>query len=110
MESPKDRTPWLLVIPTRVGQVYPYSDALLAVTCDGHPYIAAELARFGLRAVQDGDREKTFVATPEQFECVAHLIRPRRRRRLSDAEKARRAALISPGGTRPRRAGTPPAA
>src|SRR5262249_3389393 len=33
METPRDRSPWLYQIKTRVGVVYPYSDKLLAITC-----------------------------------------------------------------------------
>src|SRR5262245_21483543 len=79
-ESARDRSPWLYQIKTRVGVVYPYSDELLGITCDYRPRIAAELARRGLRLHQDGDDEKTFLATPAQFEAVAPLIRPRKRR------------------------------
>src|SRR5262249_28188620 len=82
-EGRRDRSPWLHLIKSRVGVVFPHSDALLAITCDHHPRIAGELARRGLRLHQDGDDEKTFLATPEQFEAVAALIRPRKRRAVS---------------------------
>jgi hypothetical protein len=75
------------------GEIYPYGGVLLAVDVDGRPVTARRLAKLGLRLVQDGDNEKTFVFPVEQFAQVAKIVKPRRHRQVSDAEKRRLADL-----------------
>src|SRR5262245_10068487 len=84
-EGPRDRDPWLALIETRTGQVYPYSATHLGVQVDGHPRVASALARRGYRLIQDGDTEKTFLVPAEDLERIARLIKPHRRRRFKDA-------------------------
>src|SRR5262245_39488040 len=82
--------PWLMQLPCqgRGVAIYPHGEGLLAVQCDGRPSIAKRLAELGLRLVQDGDAEKTFVFPVERFEEVAAIVKPRRRRVLSEQHKA----------------------
>ncbi len=82
--------PWLMQIPCAGKRVmiHLYGENLLAVQCDNRPSIAKRLAELGLRLVQDGDVEKTFVFPVELFEQVAAIVKPRRRRVLSEQQKA----------------------
>jgi hypothetical protein len=91
---PKDKLdPWMMLILCQRGEIYPYGGDLLAVDIDGRPVTARRLAKPGLRLVQDGDNEKTFVFPVEQFAQVAKIVKPRRCRQVSDAEKRRLADL-----------------
>jgi hypothetical protein len=93
--GPRDRDPWLAVIETRTGLVYPYSATHLGVQVDGHPRVARRLASLGYPLIQDGDTEKTFLVPADDLERIAPLIRPFRRRRFKDA--AARAARLMAG-------------
>lgn len=96
--DPKGRRPpdpWYMLIVGKRGVVYPYTADLLAVECDHRPRTAQKLAALGLRLVQDGDLEKTFAFPPEQFEAVAALILPRKRRVLTPEQRAERAARLA---------------
>jgi hypothetical protein len=83
----------MMLILCQRGDIYPYGGDLLAVDVDGRPVTARRLAELGLRLVQDGDNEKTFVFPAEQFAQVAKIVKPRRRRQVSDAEMRRLADL-----------------
>ena len=76
--------------------IYPHGDGLLAVQCDCRPFVAKQLLALGLRLIQDGDHEKTFVFLLVQFEEVAAIVQPRRRRVISDERKAALAAMGQP--------------
>jgi hypothetical protein len=106
---PKDRLdPWMMVIPCRGGVIYPYGRDLLAVEVDGHPGAAKALAATpGVRLYQDGDREQTFLFPIDLFERVAAIVRPRKRRRLTESHRA----ALARGSARRRfrsKAPTPP--
>ncbi len=90
-EGRSDRNdPWLMQIRgTGKGvMIYPHGQGLLAVQCDNRPSIAKRLAELGLRLVQDGDTEKTFVFPVGKFEEVAAVVHPRKRRRATPAQLA----------------------
>ncbi len=90
--------PWMVQIPCAGKRImiYLHGAGLLAVQCDNRPSIAKRLADLGLRLVQDGDAEKTFVFPVERFEDVAAIVKPRRRRVLSEEGKALLARHRSP--------------
>jgi len=79
---------WMMQIPFRGRGVviYPHGGGLLAVQCDRRPAIARRLAGLGLRLVQDGDHEKTFVFAVEMFEKVAAIVKPRTRRQVTPSQ------------------------
>ncbi len=84
---------WLMQIPCR-GKgvtVYPHGDGLLAVECDHRRFLAKKLVALGLRLHQDGDEEKTFVFPVEIFDKVARIVKPLRRRVLTDEQRAAKA-------------------
>lgn len=95
------RDPWMMQIPCKFGTIYPYSDELLAIDVDNHPVAAKAVAAVDDALWhQDGDREKTFLFPLESFEAVAAIVRPRKRRRLTEGQKAKLAAsgnLFRPG-------------
>lgn len=87
-ESRQD--PWMMQIPCRWGTIYPHGNDMLAVTVDYHPGIAKRVAAIpGVKLVQDGDAEKTFLFPAALFDAVACVVLPRWRRKLSVEHKAR---------------------
>jgi hypothetical protein len=96
--GPGDTDPWVVTLPCRYGVIYPHGPDTLAVEVDGHPKVAARLRRMGLKAQQDGDGEWTFLFDVADFDRVAEVVRPRRRRVLSPEGRAK---LVGAGaGTR----------
>lgn len=86
--------PWYMELPCRRGTIYPYGRDVLAVMVDGRPLTAAQLANLsGCRLIQDGDQEKTFLFDVAHFDTVAAIVRPYRKRQVSDAERERLAGL-----------------
>ncbi|MFV0443341.1 MAG: hypothetical protein ACK5Q5_07200 [Planctomycetaceae bacterium] len=86
--------PWMMILPCRYGEIYPDGGQFLRVDIDGHNRIAARVTALdGCMLVQDGDVEKTIRFPVTQFELVAALVHPHRRRRVSDDERCRLRAL-----------------
>jgi hypothetical protein len=80
--------PWYAQIPCRGGTIYPFGGTLLAVEVNGHPGTTKKLlAVAGVRLIQDGDREKTFIFDVTLLPQVAEIVRPRKRKRLSEAQR-----------------------
>jgi len=86
----------MVIIPCRFGHIYPHGDDMLAASVDGHPNVAGVLRRLSCCLIhQDGDDgELTAVFDVADFDRVAQVMKPRRRRRLSEA---RRAQLVEAG-------------
>jgi hypothetical protein len=80
-------SPWSYQIPCVNGTIWPYSDQLLAVDVDGHPHVARKLEQLDLDMLVNGEHEKTFLFPLEQAEQVLEIVKPRRRRRLSNEYK-----------------------
>jgi hypothetical protein len=82
----RDESPWLMQIPCagRGVTVYPHGGSTLAVEVNNRRGVSARLAELGLTQHQDGDREKTFLLDVADFDRVAAVVRPRRRRHLSE--------------------------
>jgi hypothetical protein len=82
--------PWMMTIPCQGGiTIYPHGGELLAVEVDYHPGIAKKLAAVeGVRLHQNGDGEKTFTFPVGLFDGIAGIVKPKRRRRLTDAQRA----------------------
>jgi hypothetical protein len=86
-DDPRD--PWGHQIRCR-GQgvtIYPHGGELLAVEVNHRRGIARQLAQLGLRCTQDGDTEKTFIFPVSRFDEVAAVVKPRKRRQLTEAQK-----------------------
>ena len=82
--------PWLMIIPCRFGHIFPHGDDILAASVDGFPKIAGRLRRLaGVHIHQDGDFGELTVLFPVgTFDTVAEIMRPRRRRQLTDQQRA----------------------
>ena len=90
--SHKGRTapdPWLLIIPCRFGHIYPHSATLLAVATNGR-VIGLKVARLsGVDVLQDGIDGMNLTFPPRLFARVAQIVKPKRKRQISDAERER---------------------
>jgi hypothetical protein len=82
--------PWLLIIPCRFGHIFPHGGNTLAASVDAHPNIAGMLRRLPCcRIHQDGAfGELTVLFDIADFAKVARIMRPRRRRQVSESQKA----------------------
>ena len=87
--------PWLQIIPCRYGHIFPHGGATLAVSVDGHPQIASRIALLRCcHVAQDGDRgELTANFHVDDFDAVAEIVRPRRKRQISVQERIRLAEM-----------------
>ena len=100
--------PWYMVIPCRRGSIHPHGGNLLAVDVDYRAVTAKRVAALdGVALHQDGDCEKTFVFHVDLFDEVAKLVRPRRRRRLTEQQRRDGAARLRKHRFRSRRSGRP---
>lgn len=92
-ERGRSADPWLWYIPCLHGHVFPFGPGLLGASTDRRGGIAWRLAALpGCRVHQDGDDGLTVVFPEAMFEAVASILKPRRRRRWSEAERAKRLA------------------
>jgi hypothetical protein len=87
--------PWLLIVPCRYGHIFPHGTDTLAASVDGHPTVAGMLRRLPCCQIhQDGDfGELTVIFGVADFAKVARIMRPRRRRVISEAERDRLRAM-----------------
>ena len=97
---PRDKIDsYLQQIPCGFGTVFPFGGNYLAVDIDHHNVLANRVAKLpGCQMIQDGDFEKTIRFHVDQFEAVAEIVKPYRKRRVSEKEKAR---LRSIGSKKP---------
>jgi len=82
------KDPWYQVIPCRNGQIYPYSDKLLAVHVNGYAARRrlADIAGLSQHNWSD-DGEAIFIFPLDLFEKVAEIVKPRRKRKLSESHR-----------------------
>lgn len=87
--------PWYMRLLCRYGHVFPHGGDMLAASVDGHPNVARQLRRLRCcRVWQDGDfGELTVVFDVADFAQVAKIMRPRRRRQVSEAQRQQLAAM-----------------
>ena len=89
-ESSRMPDRWLLIIPCAHGQIFPFGAGLLGASTNGRGGIAGRLAALpGCRVHQDGDDGLTVVFPEAMFAAVAAILKPRRRRRWSEAQRAK---------------------
>jgi hypothetical protein len=81
--------PWLQLIPCRNGHIYPHGGVLLGASTNNRGPIARALAALpGVLVVQDGNDGINVVFPVVEFEAVAAILKPRRRRILSPERAA----------------------
>ena len=86
--------PWYFQIPCKFGIIWPYGGKLIAVEVDYHPQASRKLVLVpGVRLWQDGDQEKTFLFDLGIFDLVTEIVQPKKRKQLSEEQKARLADL-----------------
>jgi len=85
------RDPWTFVIPCeRGGEIYPQGGTLIACQVDGRPVTAAKIEALpGAEVTQEGKRDKTIVVDIRHAEAVFRILKPKKRRRLSEKERTR---------------------
>jgi hypothetical protein len=85
----------MMLIPCRRGVIYPYGGMLLAVDVDGRPITANQLAASGVcRLTLDGDHEKTFTFDVADLDAVAKIVKPRKKRQMTETQKQAAAERI----------------
>jgi hypothetical protein len=82
------KDPWYQVIPCRYGQIYPYSNTLLAVHSKGSGIRRKLQALKGLMVQNwSDDGEALFLFKAELCEQVAEIVKPKRKRQLDPAQR-----------------------
>ncbi len=96
-EHGRAHDPWLLTIPCQHGHVYPHGDGLLGASTDRRGKITNRLAALScVREQQDGDDGLNAVFDVDNFDEVATIMKPKRRRKLSPEHRAK----LTEAGTR----------
>lgn len=86
---------WCMTIPGKHGIIYLYGlDGSLAVTLNSKK-LARKIRDLGLRSVQWGDKESTFVFTPDLMETICSIIKAKKRRHLTPEQKERSIAIFA---------------
>jgi hypothetical protein len=97
-----NRDRWYMVLPCRFGAVYPVGGDVLAAEVLHHPGAAKKLrAMKGVGVFNEGDDGVTVRFPAALFDRVAAVLRPRKRRRLSEEQRrasAERLARVRPKG------------
>lgn len=89
----KRNDPWLQVIPCKYGEIYPHGGDLLGFASNGRK-IGLRLARLpGAIVLQDGDDGMNIAFPVAAFPAVAKIVRPRRKRKVTDKERERLAKM-----------------
>jgi hypothetical protein len=77
--------PWNFIIPCRSGDIYPFSDQLLAFYCSARGIrtrLHKEHSEIEVRNWSDNG-EAIFLFRPDQIDLIVQYAKPRRKRRLS---------------------------
>lgn len=86
--------PWLQVICCQNGHIYPHGGDWLAASTNRRGAVATALTALECTEVlQDGDDGLNVAFRVEHFEEVAALLKPRRKRLISEAERKRLAEM-----------------
>jgi hypothetical protein len=82
---------WLLLIPCRHGHIYPHGGEMLGASTNRRGAVARHItAQPCVSVVQDGDDGVNVVFPMTDFDTVAAIMKPKRRRRLSAEQIAER--------------------
>ena len=100
--DPKGRSrdkldPFMMQIPCQYGTIYPDGKHHLRIDIDHHIPTANRVARLpGCELVMDGDFEKTIRFHIERFDAVAAIVKPKRKRVLSETQRDECARRLRP--------------
>ncbi|MHB8953846.1 MAG: hypothetical protein ACYC4U_12825 [Pirellulaceae bacterium] len=93
-ENARADDPWLQIIPCQHGHIYPYGGEIMVASTAKRGGVARELGQLDSTTMyRDGDDGVDVLFHVSNFEPVAQLMKPRRRRRLSPQQRQRLAAL-----------------
>ena len=83
--------PWLMILPCGNGHICPWGDDLLAAcTKKAGPVVARRLKKLPFTNIaQDGDDGANVLFHAKHFDAVAKIMRPRRRRQMSEKQRQR---------------------
>ena len=80
--------PWCMIIPCERGHIFPHGDDVLAIELEKHPGIARRVGKLGCTSLhQEGDDFACFLFDASDFDLVAAIVKPKRRRRVSEANR-----------------------
>lgn len=80
--------PWYMTIPCERGEIYPYGPNSLAVEVEGRPVTARRLRELHYTTtIQQGDHFLACTFPSQEFEAVAELVKPRKRRQASERQR-----------------------
>ena len=86
----KNLDQWYMLIPCKCGHIYPHGGQMLAFASDSRGALAKRLIRSGLvKVTQDGDDGINAIFHVDDFDAVAAIVKPKRRRRLSTEGRGR---------------------
>jgi hypothetical protein len=89
---PKDKLdPWMMQIPCQRGVIYPQGGSLLAVEVEGRAITRNRLRELDCTTtVQDGDGFLAVTFDVADFDKVAAIVKPRRKRTMSAENRERK--------------------
>ena len=92
---PRDKlNPCMMQMPCQRGVVYPHGGGLLAVEVEGRRVTANRLRQLDCTTTfQEGDSFLAVTFHAADFDKVAAIVKPKRRRQVSDAERQRLASI-----------------
>ena len=80
--------PWLMIIPCRHGHLYPHGGDLLAVSTNGKGPITTKIRELACTTVvQDSDEGVNATFHVDDFDQVAEVMKPHRRRQWTNEQK-----------------------
>ena len=87
---PKDKLdPWMMLLEFQGGNIYPQGGDMLAVEVEGRCRLRKKLDALACTILkQDGDQFRSWRFHVDDFEQVAEIVKPRKRRRISEEQRA----------------------
>ena len=91
------KNPWLYIIPCRKGHIHPHSATHLALWWESSARLDHKCS--ALTLYLDGDDEKVYLFAPGDFDEIAKVAHPKRRRRgrtLTEQERQKALERLRP--------------
>jgi hypothetical protein len=92
-DSSKAERRWLCRIPCKYGFISIHGPDTLAAFANTSIMAGKLVAVSGVKVHQRGDREVRVLVAPDMLDAIADLLRARRKRQVSEAERDRLAAI-----------------
>lgn len=89
------RDPWAMLLRSRFATIYPHGGHVLGVEVEGHPSIRGQLDSLDCcQRYLDGERFGCWLFHVRDFDRVAAVVRPARKRAWTGTERQRSAAQL----------------